>query len=543
MAQIPYRGNLSSAGYSFNIKDAGRSVILPQLDQNFNRQIQSTADSDRDIGIPQVMYLRNVFPTERGYRSFTGRNDVAVNTLANVGYSLGTYKGQQVMVVGSGGWISTPDQQIAPALTSGVNGAECFMYELNGATYSMKRGAETGNLDKYYKTTGEFFPDTTVALSFPLASITGTTSITHMCVVGNRLVFVVKKPSGEQIIAWSSANSPDDFDFSRGSLTGAGFITPQHIDSAVLKIVPHFLGAIIYTKNTAVAMVFQSGDAINPFTFRPVPGIVPGDFFNVVGNYRSPYHYFISFDKCMRITMQGAEPVFSALDTLLREKKFVTVNSSLGITEHSHDTLLCPTVNKVCDRYVVFCFVSAVHNTVYACIYDELLKRWGQCEILAEGFTNTTAGIKIRTAIAMPVPGSDDQFNIFCLTEITSSSFRIRKVTFSFSGEYGGPAQQGILSLAVFGKFQHSRNHLLSLQLVEMDNTLSGTPTVKVHTYLDGKNVARSIEYYNADKPNTVCRLGDSTGISHSVAIEGSFDLNTLQLLFSDEGRSMGISA
>ena len=69
MAQIPYRANLSAAIFPMTIARAGRSVIVPGIDQNFNRSIDSPDDSNRDAGIPQIIYGENIIPTADGYQS------------------------------------------------------------------------------------------------------------------------------------------------------------------------------------------------------------------------------------------------------------------------------------------------------------------------------------------------------------------------------------------------------------------------------------------------------------------------------------------
>jgi len=35
---------------------------------NFNRQVQSTEDTDKDRGIPQIFYGHNIVPTGQGFR-------------------------------------------------------------------------------------------------------------------------------------------------------------------------------------------------------------------------------------------------------------------------------------------------------------------------------------------------------------------------------------------------------------------------------------------------------------------------------------------
>lgn len=68
MAQIPYRANLSTAVFPMTIAKAGRTVINPGLDQNFDKRVDPGA-SYGSVGIPQVMYCENVLPTSEGYQS------------------------------------------------------------------------------------------------------------------------------------------------------------------------------------------------------------------------------------------------------------------------------------------------------------------------------------------------------------------------------------------------------------------------------------------------------------------------------------------
>ena len=68
MAQISYRANLSSAIFPMTLARAGRSVIIPGPDQNFDRRVDP-AGEQKDAGIPQVIYMENVLPTANGYQS------------------------------------------------------------------------------------------------------------------------------------------------------------------------------------------------------------------------------------------------------------------------------------------------------------------------------------------------------------------------------------------------------------------------------------------------------------------------------------------
>lgn len=69
MAQIRTRINLSSRSFPLIQENWGRTVIVGGQDQNFNRQVQASTDSDHDVGIPQIYYAHNVMPHAQGFQS------------------------------------------------------------------------------------------------------------------------------------------------------------------------------------------------------------------------------------------------------------------------------------------------------------------------------------------------------------------------------------------------------------------------------------------------------------------------------------------
>lgn len=70
MAQIPYRANLSASTFPMTLAKAGRSVIIPQADQNFDKRIDATGEVSRgSVGIPQILWAQDVLPTPDGFQS------------------------------------------------------------------------------------------------------------------------------------------------------------------------------------------------------------------------------------------------------------------------------------------------------------------------------------------------------------------------------------------------------------------------------------------------------------------------------------------
>jgi len=69
MAQIRTRINLSARSFPLVQENWGRTVIVSEQDQNFNRQVQASTDTDHDVGIPQIYYAHNVMPHAQGFQS------------------------------------------------------------------------------------------------------------------------------------------------------------------------------------------------------------------------------------------------------------------------------------------------------------------------------------------------------------------------------------------------------------------------------------------------------------------------------------------
>lgn len=70
MAQVTGRINLSARAFPLVAQNWGRTVIVSSsVDNNFNRQVQSTEDVDHDVGVPQAYYMHNVMPHAQGFQS------------------------------------------------------------------------------------------------------------------------------------------------------------------------------------------------------------------------------------------------------------------------------------------------------------------------------------------------------------------------------------------------------------------------------------------------------------------------------------------
>jgi hypothetical protein len=81
MSQQTHRANLSSAIFPMTLAKAGRSVIVSGADQNFDRRIDPSGISNaKAVGIPQAIYMENVFPTPDGFQSVGFKPQTSITT-------------------------------------------------------------------------------------------------------------------------------------------------------------------------------------------------------------------------------------------------------------------------------------------------------------------------------------------------------------------------------------------------------------------------------------------------------------------------------
>jgi hypothetical protein len=161
MSQITARINLSAKTFPFVSANWGQTVLVPQYDTNFNRQVQSTEDLDHDVGIPQVYYMHNVMPHAQGFQSIGYKQVIDAPVAPNNTFSyqrelrdnVGNYAKLGICTDGSWyvwedgfGWLKKrtsahPLAQVYVAYVSGISyiwsqGEGGFIYDWTAKTFS-----------------------------------------------------------------------------------------------------------------------------------------------------------------------------------------------------------------------------------------------------------------------------------------------------------------------------------------------------------------------------------------------------------------------
>lgn len=511
MAQIKYRGNLSAKWFPFISEWFGRSVIVQAQDQNFNRQLTSEEDLDKDRGIPQVYYCHNVMPSAQGLQSvgyvqtingsYAGMSSVVTlraNDGTSVLYCRDGAGNSYICPYGSSSWtpITTP---------AGCFTAQYTIATINGQTYIM------------YAYVGLY---TYTAGALTAVPFLGLTASLVLGITANNGYMIAYSTT---YISWSSTLPPttiiSGIDFTPSQITGAGGGNVQAVKGQIALMIPHFLGFIIYTNVNAVAAVY-SGNINYPYNFREVVGSGGMsnnnfvDYDPVTGN-----HYAYTTSGMQIVSISATQTVMPEATDFLAGRFFEDFDEATKVfSTQSLNSPMKKAISVIADRYLVMSY--GVNSLTHALVYDVVLKRYGKLRI------NHTDCFEYR----VPVPEQID--NPRASLAFLNQNGTVNIVDFTYASAVG----DGVLLL---GKYQFEREHLLQLQEVHLENIRTGNsfqlydcPT------LDGKNLLTPIPgILQLNNTNYRKYLFHVSGVNHSLMLIGNFYLDSVMLAFNTIGQ------
>lgn len=508
MSQITYRGNLSAKGFPFLSENQGRSIIVGQYDNAFNRQVVSAEDTDKDIGIPQIYYCHNVMPHPQGFQSIAYQNLlVGVQSGFSLIFSIRDNNNNRAYLAtdiagnfyiynGSGNWVlkqaipTAAGLQVSTAFVSGityvyVQGYGCFYYDFGLGTFT--------------------------SVTLTALNITGTNAIVGIC------------PSAGYLIAWSTttvywSSTVDPTDFTPSLITGAGSGAVEGARGQINFCLPHLLGFIVYTLANAVAALF-SGNSRFPFNFREIvaSGGVSGQNLIALGA-DSGNHYTYTTSGFQLVSTSNSTTIYPELTDFIGGKLFEDFNdttktfSTVALTATMQKAL-----NVIADRYLVVSY--GISSLTHALVYDLVQKRYGKLKL------NHVASFEYQ----LPSPIITEQpRQSLAFLQVDGS---IQLVDFSVSN----PASNGTMLL---GKYQFVRPRFLTLDEINLENFRVGAVFALTNMYtLDGKNYL-----YNTPtlvQSNGLYRKYQSriTGLNHSLLFQGAFEICSEVLVFHINGK------
>lgn len=505
MAQITYRANLSAKAFPFLSQNWGRSVIVPQYDNTFNRQVASTEDTDKDVGIPQIYYCHNVMPHQQGFQSI-GYGQLINSVVGITDYFTECFlirdgdDNKAYLGVTAAGklYISVGNVWVLKSIT--YPAGDITVSYVSGTTYIYI--ANYGCI-KYDFSTGTF-------VSITLTGLDPTKIIGVAYSAGYLIAY------SQTEVSWSSTIDPTDF--TPSLVTGAGGGAVENARGAITAVVAHVQGFIVYTTNNAIAALY-SGNSRYPFNFREI--VASGGLKHldqVTYDANSGNHYAYTTSGLQLVSTSQTQTILPELTDFISGKLFEDYDEVTGAFS---STTLSATMQKsiamVSDRYLVISY--GIVSLTHALVFDLTTKRWGKLKIPhVKCFEYSIPATQVietpRESIAFLQQDGTVKIVDFSVTSAGSS---------------------GVIAL---GKYQFVRQRLLQLDEVCIENVPQGASfSCNILSSFDGKNPTVSVPTL-LDSSGLFRRYGTrAIGINHSLILKGAFSLVSLELVFNIHGK------
>lgn len=530
MAQISYRANLSAAIFPMTLARAGRSVIVQGPDQNFNRSIDSPDDSNRDAGIPQIIYGENILPTADGYQSvgykadatsfpggavdrvdilarvpLAGTSSLEINLQLNAidgyAYTNGTWSA----ITFSGAWLYVGGNDITTATVNGV----CYLFTA-GALYTVTYPG----------------PVTITNISATVLPVGFLTDKLSMCGAYNYLIF-----ASTDTIYWSSTTTATDFTPSLVSGAGSGRVNGTAGNMKYLRATS--FGMLAFCESNVVSGVY-TGNSRYPWRFTPVNNSEgAGSPNQIAGRFTDAYYFFLTNrGTIQQVNANTADTLGQEVSELFERLKYSdTFNYATNVfsVESKTGTVNNFKLSYVNNRFIIISMYKTTGaNPTYkeAIVYDNYFKRYGKLNVE-------------HTSIAEAPTTSNALHKILIINSVLGTSP-------SLIQDVNDPTvtMQGVM---VLGKFQYVRSRQICLDEIAFEaSQLSELVTpANFSAYaiptLDGKTFQPAQQMYTVPAETTGAvqtYYSTAEGKNVSLLIKGAFDLCSVDMLFHLGGQN-----
>lgn len=538
------RGNLASANFPFVSDFQGRTIIIPQYDENYDRSVNTTAvDVDKDKGVPQVFYMHNVMPTNNGYQS------VGYDTLVNA-MNPAVTDFDQFMVI--------RDENENKALFSPAAGNN-YIYTVPAGGWASINPLPAGSFPASGLVTVSYIHKRTFVYYEKVAAIEyDFTAQTFSIVTLNGLVAAnirgICSSSGyniafdEETVYWSSTT--DETDFVPSLVTGAGSQIPNDLKGKIVAILPVPQGFFIYsTKN--IVSAFYSGNIRFPWIFREVPNSAGiNNTNNVAWQSTLSLQYAWTTAGLMKIDRSGAEIVFPALADFIAGRTFEDFDDATEVlsTIYAGSDFL----TKLCftgSRYLILSY--GLTQLTHAVIYDTASKRWGKVKIThVDAFEWPSPNFfGIRTYDQL-LGNTYDQLLGNTYDQLSQQQFIVNSIKrdicfLQLDGtvkvinfDIGNIASNGVMFI---GKYQFVRGYMIQLSACDIECVRQQNVNFvhKWYTTFDGKffqktTVPTLVNFQN----NSLARdyQGRVVGQNHTLFFGGGFNIVSFEIEFTLTG-------
>lgn len=537
------RCNLASVLFPFATELWGRSIVIPQYDQNYDRTTLNAPGVIIDKGIPQVFYMHNCMPTSQGYQSigylplippFPGGAATDFDTCYQI-YSEAGNKALFVPAAGKnyiydatvGTWTSI-SPFAAGTVPANVQVTTAF---INGRTYIFYAKYGCFTYDDSSKTLTSI-----TLIGLTIADVLG------VCAANGYMITWT-----EAEIAWSSLVDPTDF--TPSLTTGAGGGGVNEAKGTITACLAISGGFLAYCQDNTVSAQY-SGNVQFPYIFKEIPGSGGISSTRQV-SWHSNLNNQMAWtgDGLQQMGLGTTTEVFPEANDFLAAKLFEDFDEvSLTFSLQYLPAALRTNITIIEARYVVLSYGISAPDFTHALIYDLRLNRWGKMKVThRDCFEYNFPNLYGSSLTYDQLTQTYDQFGSTTYDEFATSTSSqdvykqafcflqgdgtVKVVDFSFS-------EVNADGVMVCGKFQFQRNSRIEHQECAVDTVdKANNFNYYVVPSWDGKTLRTPVPGYLAiegDQTRTYKKVVE--GMNISAMFIGSFHMVSFELNFTQGG-------
>lgn len=318
---------------------------------------------DRNIGIPQALFLENVMPMTNGVQSVGFATTISHGPAVDFdrAFYLRDATEKRTLFIPANGknylydsfnniWRSQPED-----VTFGAN---CTVVNIKSRQFICYAGNST------------FFEWDGSALQPILFDGLDATKIMGLVAANTYLIAWTDRE-----IAWSALDEPTSFIPSLA--TGAGGSAVLALKGNIVCCTPISDGFMIYTSANVIAVSY-TGNANFPWVFKEIAGGAGIDDCEKVTNDENGIHqYAFTVTGMMGIDRNQAAPLWPELSEFISGRRYELFNrTTKKIIEIDTNDRLLTKINFIAERFLVISYGDNAFT--HALVFDAALKRWGK---------------------------------------------------------------------------------------------------------------------------------------------------------------------
>lgn len=512
--------NLSSSLYPFATEMWGRTIMFPQLDENYNRTVFSTVDPGFEKQVPQVFYMHNVMPTTLGYQSI-GYEQKAPAATADFETTLikpfqlqTTDQNDFIYVpcVGShfvfnGNWV-----KLASPFPSILPNTQVTTAFIQGQTYI------------YFANIGCFIYDN-IAQQLTEVTLNGLdpTQIISICAANGYMI-----AASVNAVAWSSIATPTDF--TPSLITGAGGGSVNDAKGSIVAALQISGGFIIYCQFNAVGATY-TGNSNFPFILLEVSnsgGISTAEQVTYHSNRNA--HIMYGSYGLQELNKNSAKGIYTEASDFLASKLFEDFDeNSQKLSSLYTAAPVAVKLVVVMGRYVVLSYGITYPNFTHAIVYDMEFKRYGKLKIQHTDcfeWNDPHVTPPAQQIVSRVLPKKSIAF--------LQAKGEIFLVNFDFS-------EATASGVFLIGKFQFRRGNWIGHQYGVVDGTPApGNFSYSIWPTRNGKDFTTPFQgFKNVKLSGLKSSRYDKLVVAQNISLllSGGFNITSLLLNFTVEGK------